>query len=173
MRTKRSSTRWYEALDEMEAPVATEEESVTLASHEPALAIELPAEDATPASGMKRSRVHEVFTADPNNSDYSVCQCVEKIYGRSVCGQRIKSTSGTKPLWNHIEKKHPIMHTKLKVDAGDADITHTSAAERLQSPAQLTLNVSYQHMVDTLCSAPAEILSDAIEALQQARDRRS
>ena len=132
-----------------------------------------PAVDATYCDhGNRRSRVHEVFSADPNNANYSVCQCVEKVKGGGVCGQRIKSTSSTKPLWTHVEKKHPVTHAKLKADAGDADIAHVAPAERLQSPAQLILNASYQHMVDVLCNVSAEILSDGIEALQQARELR-
>ena len=166
----RGAPRRCHATPAVEATLSTVEEALNLAVGPIATAIEVPAEDATPATSGKRSRVHEVFIADPNNADYSLCQCVENVKGRSVCGRRIKSSSGTKPLWNHLEKKHPGIHAKLNVKAAsdDAGIAHASAAERLQSPAQLTINISYQNMVDALRAAPAEILADAIEALQQA-----
>ena len=59
-----------------------------------------------------------------------------------------------------------------KVGAGqEGDIA--AAEERLASHAQLTLSVSYQQMIDALSRAPAQILSDAIESLQQASEMRS
>jgi hypothetical protein len=48
-----------------------------------------------------------------------------------------------------------------------------AAEETLTSSAQLTLNVSYQQMVDTLSCAPADVLSAAIKSLQQASEQRS
>ena len=49
-----------------------------------------------------------------------------------------------------------------------------AAEERLATAqAQLTLSVSYQQMIDALRCAPAQILSDAIESLQQAVEERN
>ena len=54
----------------------------------------------------------------------------------------------------------------------DGDVAHATAAERLASAAELTVNVSYQQMVVTLSQAPLQTLSDAIEVLQHAREQR-
>ena len=69
-----------------------------------------------------------------------------------------------------MEKKHPSMWARLAQDSQD-DIA--AAEERLASHAQLTLGVSYQQMIDVLSRAPAQILSDAIESLQQVSEKRS
>ena len=132
--------------------------------------LEAEPEDAT-AALRKRSRVHEVYSADPNDDNYSlcVCQCRENVQGGRVCGGRIKSRGSTKSLWNHVQKKHPCTFAKLN---NQGDIAHTSLAEVLATPAELSVSISYQQMVDQLSRAPVQTLSAAIEALQQARELR-
>ena len=157
----------------MEARLSTVEEAEALAVAPVAEAIEVPAEDATPREQgtRKRSRIHTVFIADPNDDNYVVCQCQETL-GR-VCGRSLKPGSSTKPLWTHVEKKHPATYARLSSQE-DGNVAHTPA-ERLASTAQLTVNVnvSYEQMVVSLSHAPLQILSDAIEALQHAREQRS
>ena len=119
----------------------------------------------------KRSRIREVFIADPNDADYVVCQCSEKVAGGRLCGGRLKPGVSTTPLWNHVEKKHPCTYARLSSQE-DGDVAHATAAERLASAAELTVNVSYQQMVVTLSQAPLQTLSDAIEVLQHAREQR-
>ena len=130
--------------------------------------LEAEPEDAT-AALRKRSRVHEVYSADPNDDNYSLCQCRENVQGGRVCGGRIKSRGSTKSLWNHVQKKHPCTFAKLN---NQGDIAHTSLAEALAIPAELSVSISYQQMVDQLSRAPVQTLSAAIEALQQARELR-
>ena len=130
--------------------------------------LEAEPEDAT-AALRKRSRVHEVYSADPNDDNYSLCQCRENVQGGRVCGGRIKSRGSTKSLWNHVQKKHPCTFAKLN---NQGDIAHTSLAEVLATPAELSVSISYQQMVDQFGRAPVQTLSAAIEALQQARELR-
>ena len=82
-------------------------------------AIEVP-EDATPREQgtRKRSRVREVFIADPNDANYVVCQCRENIALGRVCGGRLKPGASTTPLWTHVEKKHPATHTSQVEQSG-------------------------------------------------------
>ena len=91
--------------------------------------------------------------------------------GGNICRTCVKSCHGPTihVSWNHLKSKHPVTHTRLKVCDGDG-VTHATTAERL---AQLAVNVFYQQMVDSLSSAPLEVLADAIAALQQAREERS
>ena len=97
----------------MEAQLSTVEEAEELALAPVAEAIEVPAEDATPGQQVtrKRSRVHEVFIADPNDANYVVCQCRENVALGRVCGRGLKPSGSTTPLWTHVEKKHPVTHT--------------------------------------------------------------
>ena len=175
MPSKKSAPRWH-AAPAVEARPSTVEEAETLAVAPVAEAIEVPAVDATPnqgAGGHKRSRVYEVFEADPTDTNYVFCQCREGVFGGNSCGERVKSQHGPTILWNHLKSKHPATRAILKDCAGAGD-THASTAARLAQPAQLAVNVSYQHqMVDSLSSAPLEVLADAIAALQQAREERS
>ena len=67
--------------------------------------------------------------------------------------------------------KYTTLATVIGSD-NDADVAHATAAERLASAAELTVNVSYQQMVVTLSQAPLQTLSDAIEVLQHAREQR-
>ena len=87
-----------------------------------------------------------------------------------MCGARIKSVTSCSSLKKHVEVKHPSTFARLAQDSRD-DIA--AAEERLASHAQLTLSVSYQQMIDALRRAPAQILSDASESLQQAIEERS
>ena len=141
------------------------------------VAHEMPVE-AAPAkrTGNKRSRVHEAFTRDPNDTEYVICQLTEGVKGRHVCGGRIKlaTSSSTKPCWNHVETFHPHTYKQLKGDGDDEvdDAASNSCRQALASSTSVAVKISYQQMVDTLCSAPRDVLADAIEALQQARDRR-
>ena len=182
MPSKKSAPRWHApelvVAPEVAAQLCTEENAVALSAAPIAVAAEWSVE-ATPAqrtSGHKRSRVHEVFTRDPNDTEYCVCQLTEGVKGDRVCGGRIKhtSTSSTEPLWNHVEKFHPLKHKQLKGDGDDVvDGVPSTAANSLASLTSVEVNISYQQMVDALCSAPQDVLADAIDALQQARDRRS
>ena len=174
MPSKKSAPRWH-AAPAVEAQLTTEEHTTTVAPVPVTVAIEVPAEDATPnegAGGRKRSRVYEVFEADPTDTNYVFCQCREGVFGGNTCGERVKSQHGPTILWNHLKSKHPATRNILKDCAGAGD-THASTAARLAQPAQLAVNVSYQQMVDSLSSAPLEVLADAIAALQQAREERS
>ena len=99
----------------------------------------------------------------------ATCQCRENVQGGRVCGGRIKSRGSTKSLWNHVQKKHPCTFAKLN---NQGDIAHTSLAEVLATPAELSVSISYQQMVDPSSRAPVQTLSAAIEALQQARELR-
>jgi hypothetical protein len=173
---KKSGVRWH-AAPEVPARLATADEAETMANTPPVVAHEIPVE-AAPAqrtTGNKRSRVHEAFTRDPNDTEYCICQSTEGVKSRGhVCGSRIKCTSSTKPLWNHVEKFHPNKYTQLKGDGDDeVDDVASTAADSLASSTSVAVNISYQQMVDSLCSAPQDVLADAIEALQQAKDRRS
>ena len=71
-----------------------------------------------------------------------------------------------------MEKKHPSAFARL-AQPQDSQDDVAAAEERLASHAQLTLSVSYQQMIDALSRTPAQILSDAIESLQQASEVRS
>ena len=75
----------------------------------------------------------------------------------------------------HIPGKNDTLFTYARLSTQeDGNVAHTPA-ERLASTAQLTVNVnvSYEQMVVSLSHAPLQILSDAIEALQHAREQRS
>ena len=103
------------------------EEALNLAEAQTATAIEVPAEDATPAvpadgANRKRSRVHEIFRKD---GLYSFCQCQENVTAGGACGKRIKNDAGTKPLWNHVERFHPRKY--LELGAGGHDEIACSA----------------------------------------------
>ena len=103
-----------------------------------------------PADGTsrKRSRVHEIFRKD---GAYSFCQCEENVTGGGVCGKRIKNDAGTKPLWNHLERFHPLKFVQVGASGHD-EIAYSASANRMASSSQLsvTVNVSYQQMVDAL-----------------------
>ena len=176
MPTKKSGVRWH-AAPEVAAQLATAEEAEALANSPPVVAYEMPVEAAHAQSttGKKRSRaysrVHEVFTRDPNDTEYCICQSTEGVKGGRVCARSIKGSLGTKPLWNHVEKFHPREYMQLK-DDGVNDVAST-AADSLASSTSVAVNISYQQMVDALCSAPQDVLADAFEALRQAKDRRS
>ena len=72
-----------------------------------------------------------------------------------------------------MERFHPLKYVQLGAGGHD-EIAYSASANRMASSSQLsvTVNVSYQQMVDALSCAPVEILSDAIDALQQAREQR-
>ena len=124
-----------------------------------------------PKRSRKRSRIHDVFEEDPTDSNYSICKCLQSESGR-VCGARIKSAWSPSALRSHVEKKHPSAFARLAQPQDNQDDV-AAAEERLASHAQLMLSVSYQQMIDALSRAPAQILSDAIESLQQASEVRS
>jgi hypothetical protein len=179
MPSKKSAPRWHApellVAPEVAAQPCTEENAAALSAAPIAVAAEWPVEAAPTqrTTGHKRSRVHEVFTRDPNDTDYCICQLTEGVKGGRVCGGRIKGTSSTKPLWNHVETFHPLKHKQLKGGDDDVDGVPSTAANSLASLTSVEVNISYQQMVDALCSAPQDVLADAIDALQQARDRRS
>ena len=100
--------------------------------------LEAEPEDAT-AALRKRSRVHEVYSADPNDDNYSLCQCRENVQGGRVCGGRIKSRGSTKSLWNHVQKKHPCTFAKLN---NQGDIAHAPLSQRLWQFQQSFRSVS-------------------------------
>ena len=179
MPTKRSATRWHApqiiGAPEVAAQPCTEENAAALSAAPIAEAAELAAEDAAPAvpadgASRKRSRVHEIFRKD---GAHSFCQCQENVTGGRVCGKPIKNDAGTKPLWNHVESFHPRTYLQLGASGHD-EIAYSASADRLASSSQLsvTVNVTYQQMVDALSCSPVQILSDAIDALLQAREQR-
>ena len=172
---RKSASRWYAAveaeLSSLEEAAAAEAGGVVMSMAAPVTATELPGEytNVSTKKSRKRSRIHEVFEEDATGKNYSICQCL-KSEGGDVCGARIKCATGSSALRTHVEKKHPSMWARLAQDSQD-DIA--AAEERLASHAQLTLGVSYQQMIDVLSRAPAQILSDAIESLQQVSEKRS
>jgi hypothetical protein len=163
------------AVPAVEAQLSTVEEVERLMALPVAEAIEVPAEDATPrdeGGHRKRSRIREVFSDDPDEPNYVVCQCRENVVGNLICGCRLKHGGSTTPLWTHVKKKHPCTHARLSSqEDGDDDGVH--AAESLASTAELSVNVSYQQMVVSLSHAPLQTLSHAIEPLQHAKEQRS
>jgi hypothetical protein len=154
----------------VEATLSTVEEALLLAEAPTATAVEVPAVPYQPAK-HKKARVHEVFEKDFADTNYAFCQCL-KSAGGGVCGQRLKDQNTTSSLWTHVRKKHPSTYASLVSNSADQDDI-AAAEETLASSAQLTLNVSYQQMVDTLSCAPADVLSAAIKSLQQASEQRS
>ena len=102
-----------------------------------------------------------------------LCQSRENTVGGRICGTPIADY--TQSLWTHLKSKHPQLWKELKglnTDSGDAP---TSAQpSELQSSTTLVcaVSVSYQQMVDTLSAAPPDTLTQAIEALEDARTRR-
>ena len=113
MPTRKSAPRWHAAAAVEATLTNVENVEAAMAVAE---AIEVPAEDATPrdeGGTRKRSRIHEVFIADPNYADYVVCHCSEKVAGGHLCGGRLKPGGSTKPLWNHVEKKHLCTYARL------------------------------------------------------------
>ena len=144
MPSKKSAPRWH-AAPAVEGRPSTVEEAEALAVAPVAEAIEVPAEDATPnegAGGRKRSRVYEVFEADPTDTNYVFCQCREGVFGGNTCRERVKSQHSPTILRNHLKSKHPATHVRLKECAGDGN-THASAAARLAQPAQLAVNLQH------------------------------
>ena len=96
MPSKKSAPRWH-AAPAVEARPSTVEEAETLAVAPVAEAIEVPAVDATPnqgAGGHKRSRVYEVFEADPTDTNYVFCQCREGVLGGNICREACQE-----PTW--------------------------------------------------------------------------
>jgi hypothetical protein len=164
------------AVPEVEARLFTVEEVERLMAAPLAEAIQVPAVDATPrdeGGHRKRSRIREVFSDDPDDPNYVVCQCRENVVPRGhVCGGRLKPGGSTTPLWSHVKKKHPCTHARLSSQE-DEDDDVANAAQSLASTAELSVNVSYQQMVVSLSHAPLQTLSHAIEALQHAKEQRS
>ena len=140
----------------------------------------------------KRGRCYEIFEVDSTDDSYCVCQARENVAGGKVCGRRITAQWGATAIWRHLQAFHPHTHAILRDDEASADASATNispavvtATDHVSSPAvsspavtlascaQLTCTaeVSYQQMVVALSQAPPSILSAAIEALQQARER--
>ena len=89
--------------------------------------------------------------------------CVRRTHQERVVTQRASEPCGEEtPV--HVRKVGAAQPQDSQDDVAAAE-------ERLASHAQLTLSVSYQQMIDALSRAPAQILSDAIESLQQAQAR--
>lgn len=166
MGRKKSTPRWHEVQEGWLAVLNTED-AEALAAMPTADAVEVPAQDATPnepaqRKARKRSRVHEVYETDPTDTTYSICQCLAST-GR-VCKARIRHCNGPSALGSHLKKKHPSIYASLVSDKeGDIAVAEATAT----SSAQLTLNVSYEQMINALSSAPPQIVSFAIESLQQ------
>ena len=176
MPTKKSAPRWHEAPGLIPVVVAaqpvTEHVELPLSAAPIAEATRSwPPRTMQPCPSMApAANVLEIFRKD---GTYSFCQCQENVADREVCGKRIKSVAGIKPLWNHVERFHP--RTYLQLGAGGHDeIAHSASADRLASRAQtgISINVTYQQMVDSLSCAQGKNLSDAINALLQAREQR-
>ena len=150
----------------VEAQLSTVEDVERLMALPVTEAIEVPAEDAAPrdeGGHRKRSRIREVFSDDPDDLNYVVCQCRENVVGNLICGGRLKPSGSTTPL--------PVTYNRLSSqEDGDDDGVH--AAESLASTAELSVNVSYQQMVVSLSHAPLQTLSHAIEALRHAKETR-
>ena len=139
----------------VEATLSTVEEALNLAEAQTATAIEVPAEDATPAvpadgANRKRSRVHEIFRKD---GLYSFCQCQENVTAGGACGKRIKNDAGTKPLWNHVERFHPRKY--LELGAGGHDEIACSATLRVIT--LVSLRLSGQNKLSTCSGGPGDL----------------
>ena len=128
MPSKKSAPRWH-AAPAVEAQLTTEEHTTTVAPVPVTVAIEVPAEDATPnegAGGRKRSRVYEVFEADPTDTNNVFCQCREGVFGGNTCRKCVKSQQSPTILWNHLKSKHPATRIRLKECDGDGN-THCAS----------------------------------------------
>ena len=91
--------------------------------------------------------------------------CVRRTHQERVVTQRASEPCG---------EETPVRAAFARLaQPQDSQDDVAAAEERLASHAQLTLSVSYQQMIDALSRAPAQILSDAIESLQQAIEERS
>ena len=131
-------------------------------------------------SGRKTSRVYEAFGRDSADSSICICQSIENTADGSVCGQRIADY--TSSLWTHLKGRHPVLWAKLKGIGSDGSasasgdpVTASSASQAaLEASAKLScvVPVSYKQMVEALSAAPPDTLTEAIEALEEARMRR-